>query len=253
MELQWRQQQVLRVERTAPRVTRTGKILHLHADRGASAGGGPGPGLRRARCRASAGWLSDQMGSGRRPGSSEPSASAGRISSPASPRLARSCAARRRSPRRFRSARPGSARRSDGLGEIARLDEVVPAELLLRLLRRGRRCSTACRGGPGRWRRSPPSRAGRRPRSARSGGAPRRAPDSRRPGRPTRRRIARRSSLLSRRPGTGTSSVPPAIRGRPRAGTDGSACPSLLLEHLVDKADHHRALADRGGDTLGRA
>ena len=44
MELQWRQQQVLRVERTAPRVTRTGKILHLHADRGASAGGGPGQG-----------------------------------------------------------------------------------------------------------------------------------------------------------------------------------------------------------------
>ena len=42
MELQWRQEQVLRVERTAPRATRTGKILHLHVDRGAAAGGGAG-------------------------------------------------------------------------------------------------------------------------------------------------------------------------------------------------------------------
>jgi hypothetical protein len=33
MELQWRQERLLRVERVTPRTTRTGKILHLHLDR----------------------------------------------------------------------------------------------------------------------------------------------------------------------------------------------------------------------------
>ena len=33
MEVQWRQERVLRVERLAPRTTRTGKILHLHVER----------------------------------------------------------------------------------------------------------------------------------------------------------------------------------------------------------------------------
>jgi hypothetical protein len=40
MELRWRQERVLRVERLAPRTTRTGKILHLHLERGAASGGG---------------------------------------------------------------------------------------------------------------------------------------------------------------------------------------------------------------------
>ena len=39
MELQWRQERLLRVERVAPRITRTGKILHLHLERGAAPGG----------------------------------------------------------------------------------------------------------------------------------------------------------------------------------------------------------------------
>lgn len=48
MELQWRQERVLRVERLAPRTTRTGKILHLHLDRRASAAGGAGREARAA-------------------------------------------------------------------------------------------------------------------------------------------------------------------------------------------------------------
>jgi hypothetical protein len=40
MELQWRQEQVLRVERRAPLTTRSGKILHLHV--ATSAEQGPG-------------------------------------------------------------------------------------------------------------------------------------------------------------------------------------------------------------------
>jgi hypothetical protein len=42
MELQWRQDRMLRVERVAPRITRTGKILHLHLERGEATSGGAG-------------------------------------------------------------------------------------------------------------------------------------------------------------------------------------------------------------------
>ncbi len=42
MEMQWRQGGVLRVERLPPRTTRTGKILHLHLERGAAAAGETG-------------------------------------------------------------------------------------------------------------------------------------------------------------------------------------------------------------------
>jgi hypothetical protein len=38
MELRWRQERLLRVERVTPRTTRTGKILHLHLDRQRAAG-----------------------------------------------------------------------------------------------------------------------------------------------------------------------------------------------------------------------